>query len=89
MELREKFRELGYEGDFPEPGDEAVTQEDLQALGRDLVKVVNHAHLDLAEQIQALRDENIKLGAAVQELLRRSLPPSGSHTPGPTAASAR
>lgn len=62
--IQAKIKALGYDGPFPE-GSKEVTQEDLQALGRDLIRVVNHAHLDLKADIQAL-------GAAVQELLKRT-----------------
>lgn len=62
--IQEKIIKLGYDGPFPE-GNKEVTQEDLQALGRDLLRVQNHAHEDLKRDIQAL-------GAALQELLKRS-----------------
>jgi transcriptional regulator with XRE-family HTH domain len=72
QELQPKFRELGFEEEFPEAGDEGVTQEDLQALGRDLSRIVGNAEESLSEQIQVLRDENMALGAALQELLKRT-----------------
>ncbi len=61
--IQDKLRKLGYDGPFPE-GNKELTQDDLQALGRDLVRVTNHSHEDLKRDIQAL-------GAAVQEILKR------------------
>lgn len=62
-QIQAKIKALGYDGPFPE-GNKHLTQDDLQALGRDLVRVTNHAHEDLKRDIQAL-------GAAVQEILKR------------------
>lgn len=62
--IKLKIQKLGFTGEFPDPS-AALTQGDLQALGRDLVKQVNYSHEDLKRDIQAL-------GAAVQELLKRS-----------------
>jgi transcriptional regulator with XRE-family HTH domain len=61
--MQAKIRALGFDGPFPE-GRQEVTQEDLQALGRDLQRVVGYAHEDLKQDI-------LTLGAAVQELLKR------------------
>jgi len=63
-DFQAKLRALGYDGPFPE-GHQELTQDDLQALGRDLVRLMNHAHEDLKRDIQAV-------GAMLQELLRRT-----------------
>lgn len=56
-----KIRAMGYDGPLPKPS-EPVTAEDLQALGRDLVKV-GEAHRDrVIQEIQVL-------GAAVRKAL--------------------
>ncbi len=49
--LREKLK---YAGKFPDEGDRPITPEDLQALGRDLVRVVNQSEGRLSEEIQTL-----------------------------------
>jgi hypothetical protein len=56
-----KIRVLGYDGPLPKPA-EPVTAEDLQALGRDLMKHADQKALDLGQQIQTL-------GAAVARVL--------------------
>jgi len=56
-----KIRALGYNGPLPKPA-EPVTAEDLQALGRDLVKAGEGLHRDLKQEIQTL-------GAALQKVL--------------------
>lgn len=55
-DIQTKIVKLGYDGPFPEVGGE-VTREDLQALGRDIQKLVNHAHVDLRLEIQTLAAE--------------------------------
>lgn len=62
-EYQKELRKLGYDGPFPE-GNKEVTQEDLQMLGRDLVRM-----LDQAEGRLSL--ENQAIGAVLQRILLR------------------
>jgi transcriptional regulator with XRE-family HTH domain len=48
-----KIRALGYDGPLPKPA-EPVTAEDLQALGRDLMKHADQHRTEIGLQIQTL-----------------------------------
>lgn len=51
--IQKKLQALGYNGPFPEMGKE-ITAEDLQALGRDVVRSIDQAEARLGQQIQVL-----------------------------------
>lgn len=61
--IQGKLKSLGYDGPFPE-GNKEITQDDLQALGRDLVRMLNQAEGRLSLENQAL-------GAVLQQILLR------------------
>jgi transcriptional regulator with XRE-family HTH domain len=63
---QKKIRSLGYDGPFPEPGSD-ITREDLELLRQDL-----RAHQGWV--LEETRKEIQALGAAIQELLKRTAP---------------
>jgi hypothetical protein len=63
-DVQAKIVKLGYDGPFPEVGAE-VTREDLQALGRDLVRVMDQSEGRLSKEIQSLG----AVLARIQEML--------------------
>jgi hypothetical protein len=68
--IRKKMVALGYNGPFPE-ATRPVTNDDLQALGRDLVGVVGSSEKRLSKEIQTL-------GAILHRIQEQLGQPSGS-----------